>query len=108
MIILKLIAITIIVSYLVDLSGITTTIKRLIWWFVFKDKKPYQHFQFKLIDCSLCITHHTLLIYLLAVGEFSIFNYLLVCLLSFFSSNITSLLIRIKDLIIKIENYIFN
>lgn len=108
MIILKLIAITVIVSYLVDLSGIAITIKKMIWWFVFKDKKPFQDFQFKLIDCSLCITHHTLLIYLLAAGEFSLFYYLIVCLLSYFSSNITSLLIRIKDLIIKIENYIFN
>lgn len=107
MIILKLIAITVIVSYLVDLSGIVTTIKRLIWWFVFRDKKLFQDFQFKLIDCSLCITHHTLLIYLLVVGEFSLFYYLVVCMLSYFSSNITSLLIRIKDLIIKIENYIF-
>lgn len=94
-------------SYLVDLSGIVMSIKKMIWWFVFKDKKPFQDFQFKLIDCSLCITHHTLLIYLLVVGEFSLFYYLVVCMLSYFSSNITSLLIRLKDLIIKIENYIF-
>jgi hypothetical protein len=98
----------VITSYLIDLSGIVTTIKKLIWWFIFKNKKPFQNFNFKPFDCSLCMTHHILLLYLIITGHFTMYCYLVVCLLSFFSSNITSFLIQIKDLFIKIENNIFN
>lgn len=107
MITLKLTALATIICYLIDLSGITTTIKQLIWKWLFKNKQ-YQDFSLKPFDCSLCMVHHILLIYLLVITQFTLFNYLIVCILSFLSSNITSFLITLKELLIKFENKINN
>lgn len=96
---LKIIAIATIVCYWIDLSGITTTIKKLIWKWVFGKNKPYQEFELKPFDCVLCMTHHLCAIYLLIIGEFTIFNYLLVCIISYLTSSISSILLLIKDII---------
>lgn len=97
----------IIVNYWIDLSGVVSSIKRLLWKWLFKNK-PFQDFSFKPFDCSLCMCHHILFLYLLISGEFSIYTYCFVCLLSFQSANITNLLICLNDLITKITNKIFN
>ena len=97
----------IIICYLIDLSNVVTSIKRIVWKWLFKNK-PFQNYELKPLDCSLCMVHHILLVYLFIVGEFSIFTYCFVCLLSFQSANITNLLICLNDLITKITNKIFN
>ena len=104
MIFLNLIAITIIVCILIDLSGFVESVKRWVWKWVFSGKKEYKDFSFKPFDCSLCMTHHTLLLYLLFSSQFGIFNYLLVCVLSLCSSVITSFLITLKDFLIFFNN----
>ena len=103
MIFLKLISITAIVCFIIDLSGIQETVKKIIWRWVFKDK-PFQDFEMKFPFCSLCMTHHILLLYLLLTSQFGIFNYLLVCVLSLCSSVITSFLITLKDFLIFFNN----
>ena len=103
MIYLNLIALTAIVCFLVDLSGLQETVKKLIWRWIFKDK-PFQDFEMKPIDCSLCMSHHIMLLYLLFSLQFSILNYLLVCILSLSSSVITSFLITFKDYLIFFNN----
>ena len=103
MIFLKLISITAIVCFIIDLSGIQETVKKIIWRWVFKNK-PFQDFDMKFPFCSLCMTHHILLLYLLFSSQFGIFNYLLVCLLSLCSSVITSFLITLKDFLIFLNN----
>ena len=103
MIYLNLIALTAIVCFIIDLSGIQETVKKLIWRWLFKDK-PFQDFEMKFPFCSLCMSHHIMLLYLLFSSEFSILNYLLVCILSLCSSVITSLLITFKDFLIFFNN----
>lgn len=97
-----------IVCFLTDLSGYITSIKRAIWKWVFGNTKPFQEFDLKPFDCSLCMTHHILLLYLLFTCQFSIVTYFIVCLLSLLSSNITSMLLLFKDFLIMIENKLSN
>lgn len=106
MIILKLIALTAIVCYLVDLSGFVETVKKLIWRKIVGKNIPYKDFPFKPFECSLCMTHHTLVIWALITGNFSVYIYMVICILSFLSSNITGFLRLIKDMLIKAENKI--
>ena len=97
-----------IICYLTDLSGYVTSFKKAIWKWLFKDKKQFQDFSLKPLDCSLCMVHHTLLLYLLASSQFTIFNYFFVCLLSFLSSNISGFLLVLKDFAAVLENKISN
>ena len=106
MIILELIAITVIVVYLVDLSNFTTTVKRMIWRWLKGKNKPYQDYQLKPFDCSLCMSHHTMVIWALCTGQFSLFVWLVICLLSYLSIHIKALLELISDLLTKAENKI--
>lgn len=107
MILLELFMLTVIVCFIIDLSGIQDSVKRAIWKWVFNNKKPFQDFEMKFPFCSLCMTHHILLLYVLFTNSFSIFVYMFICLLSFQSSNITSFLIGMNDVVTKFINKIF-
>ena len=107
MIILDLIAIAVIVAYVVDLSNFLTTVKKMIWKWL-KPNKPYQDFNLKPFDCSLCMSHHCMVIYLLCTGNFSIIMWMVVCLISFFTKHISDILETISDTLIKITNKINN
>ena len=100
--------ITIAVCYWIDLSGVVTSIKRLLWSWVFKKQQPYQDFNLKPFDCSLCMSHHIMLIYLLCTSQCTLFNYVLVCILSFISANITGLLYCLKDWFVVLESKLNN
>jgi hypothetical protein len=82
------------------------TVKKLIWRIIVGKKTPYKYFPLKPFDCSLCMTHHTLVIWALITGNFSVYIYMVICILSFLSSNITGFLRLIKDMLIKAENKI--
>lgn len=107
MILLELFMLTVIVCFIIDLSGIQDSVKRAIWKWVFNNKKPFQDFEMKFPFCSLCMTHHILLLYVLLTNSFSIFIYCFICMLSFQASNITNLLLGINDVITKCINRIF-
>lgn len=99
--------ITIIVCFIIDLSGIQYSVKKLIWKWL-RGNKEYQDFELKPLTCSLCMSHHTMVIFLLCIGQFTLFNYMCVCLLALFSSNISGMLVTIKDFLIKIEQLLNN
>lgn len=61
-----------------------------------------------LIECSLCVTFHSGWIYLLCVGEFTIFNFMVVCLFAILTPEIKDLILTIKDVINYILNLIYN
>lgn len=61
-----------------------------------------------LIECSLCVTFHSGWIYLLCVGEFTIFNFMVVCLFAILTPEIKDLILTIKDVINYILNLIHN
>ena len=104
MLLLNLIAITVIVVFIVDLSGFQDTTKRLIWrWLKGKDK-PYKDFPMKFPFCSLCMSHHTMLLWVICTGQFSLLIWCLICLISYMSIHIKALLEIVSDMLTKAEN----
>lgn len=94
---INLLILQLIVVFIVDLSGVMTHIKKWIWkWLKGKDK-PYKDFSLKPLDCSLCSTWWTGLIYLLIIHSFTIPYIAYVALLAFLASTAASLLQLIKD-----------
>lgn len=106
MIYLNLLCIAVIVVFIVDISGVVDSIKKGIWkWLVGKDK-PYKGFQFKLMDCSLCLTHHICLLFALITGQFSLLVWMYICGLSMLTKVIKGAMVLICDILIKCENKI--
>lgn len=98
MIYLNLIMLTLIIVFIIDISGVIDNIKRLIWKWVFGKNKPYQEYSLKPIDCSLCMTFWIGLIFLICVGQFSILNILVVCLLASLTIQLGNLIMLVQDL----------
>lgn len=101
MMIIDMLMITVIVVYIVDLSGFIDSLKRGIWRWLRGDVK-YRDFDLKPFDCSLCSTWWTGLIYIIVTGEFTLINIVIVIGFSFFSSEIAFFLNVLKDLMGKI------
>lgn len=94
--ILNLILLQLIIIFLVDISGGIQSIKKFIWRHL-KEGKPYQDFPFKPFECSLCMTFWVGLIYLLFTSSFTLPYIAFVCLLSFMTTTVKSLIWVIKD-----------
>lgn len=107
--ILKLLFMTIIICFIVDCSGIMTDIRKLVANIIYKKTKmkvDYNDLKLKPIGCSLCMTWWTGIIYLLCIGEFTLVNLTFVALLAFLSSNISGLLLTMKDYFAAFENWL--
>lgn len=107
MIYINLFFLSVIVCYIVDISGIVSTIKRWIWFFAYGNKQVYREYEIKPFDCSLCMVFWVGIIYILFT-QWSIFNLMVVCLLSLMSESITNLLRLGKIVIDRIEDKILN
>ena len=101
--ILNLILIQLLVVFIVDLSGVMTSIKKGIWKWLKKDK-PYKDFDLKPFTCSLCSTWWAGLIYLIITQHFTIYYIALVALLAFLASTAATLLQLLKD---SIDNLLY-
>lgn len=102
MIILNLIAIAVIVVYVIDLAGFVEYLKMKLWKWL--KNKPYEDYRLKPFDCSLCMSHHMMLLYLICTGNFSLGMWGVVCLISYLSIHIKGLLEILSELITKAEN----
>lgn len=100
---LNLLYITVVVVIILDLSGfyeeITTMISK--WLSGGKIAKPIY---IKPFSCSFCMSHWLNLIYILCLGKFTIFNYMVILLLSTATPLIKDTIILITELIKKILN----
>ena len=105
--IINLLLIATIVCYVVDISGVINSTKIFIWWLVFKNEKPFNNFNLKPFDCSLCMVFWVGLLYIIFT-DFTLLNIFYVCMLSLLSSTITYFLNIIKDIIIFLLNKISN
>lgn len=106
MIFLELLVITVIVCYIVDITGIVDSIKSALKsWLKIKGDVHLKPF-----DCSLCMTHWISLIYVLLNNIITpfIFIYGYILFLSCNAHNITLFLQFTDELINKIINYIWN
>lgn len=92
--------ITLIVVYLVDLSGGINSLKQFIWkyWLDGKGRYP-DSFRLRPLDCSLCLTWWTGLVYLWITQTFSLESVALVAMFSYFSSQLAFLLRLVSEMI---------
>lgn len=106
-IIVNILLITTIIVFIVDLSGaIENLVKPIVKHFL--HIPPHKDITLPLIECSLCVTWWTGLIYICIVSIANTFTFnqflILVSMLavvSFLTSSIKDILILIKDLIIR-------
>lgn len=92
MVFIELLILSIIVCFIVDISGFIDSVKQGLWKWVYNGKKEYSEFRLKPFDCSLCLTFWSGLIYLLCVSQFNLLMIGYVCLLSMFSGFISKVL----------------
>lgn len=106
-VILDLFFLTVIVCFIIDVSGFIQSVKRQFLRKVMKIKNPnITSLNWKPWDCSRCLSFYSGLIYLLFTSNFTIPYIALVSFLSLISSNISGFLFCIKDILALIENLI--
>lgn len=108
MTIINLILIAIIICFVVDVSGFFTFVKKFVASRLegkYKNITP-EDIKIPFITCSLCSVWWAGLIYLLFVGKFTIPYIAFVAFLSLISSNISSILLLLKDILSTLENLI--
>lgn len=95
MIYIKLLLISIVIVFVIDLSGFITHLEKILAkWLKTKTviiPKPF--------SCSLCSTWWIGIIYLICVGELNIFTLTYTALLAFFTETIYNYLLKIKEII---------
>lgn len=96
----------VIVVFIVDLSGVISSIKRGLSYLLTKGKIVSDSYSLPLIGCSLCLSYHLGWIYLLITNHFTIPLFTLVCILSFFTPVTKEILLFMKDGILKLINSI--
>lgn len=109
MILINLILIALIVCFIVDVSGIIDEIRKLVANIILKYTKikvDYKDLALKPIGCSLCSTWWCGLIYLIIIGKFTIPYIAFVAFLSMIASNISGLLLTIKDYLAAFEMWL--
>ena len=105
--ILNLFLISVIVVFIVDISGAVDSLKSGIKWILTRGKMNSSDYRLKPLDCSLCMTFWSGLIYLLVTGEFTLPYITVVCLLACFSGLIKSSIFLIEDAVVKIIKVIY-
>ena len=103
--ILELLLLTVIVCFVVDISGFIDTIKNLIWKWVFNGKREYREFRLKPLDCSLCMSFWIGIIWI-SIFEFTLFNLFFVTVFAALSEDITGFIKIIKYLLNKVRDAI--
>ena len=97
-----LILINISLTFLIDQSGFINEFKIWLKKVLTKGKMSDPSYSLKPFDCSLCMTFWVSLIYLLVFNLFSIENFMLVCLSSWFSQFTNDFFYMFKAVWVKI------
>ena len=99
--ILQILMINTIICFIIDISGIIESIE---WWLskMLGGKvvipKPF--------SCSLCMCFWMGLLWLAIQSNFTLFNVMIVCLMAALSEQITNMIIIIKNLIGKVQDWL--
>lgn len=103
---IDLLYITLILVFIIDISGFVDTVKRWVWKWVFKDRREYRDYDLKPFDCSLCASWWAGLLYIIITG-FSWEMLAYVAFLSFLTPVFKDILTLIKDIMIKIIDEVY-
>lgn len=102
---LDLLLISLILVFIIDLSGAMPKLNRFIWNKLYPSVK-YTNWEIPLISCSLCSNFWIGIIYLIITG-FSLKMLAYVALLSFATTIFKDILVLVKDLFVKIIDIIY-
>lgn len=107
MVIINLTLIAAIVVFIVDISGAVDSLKSGLKWILTKGKMRNSDYQLKPLDCSLCMTFWSGIIYLLITNNFTLPYLAFVCLLACFSGIIKNSILLVEDIITTIIQLIY-
>lgn len=108
MMLLNLLLIALVCVLIIDISGFVDTIKSLISKLLTNSKFNTTNFRIRPFDCSFCMTFWVGLVYILVTQQFTLVTLALILIMSFITEPLHQLLLLIKDLILKIINYIYD
>lgn len=107
MVLINLTLMAAIVVFIVDISGAVDSLKSGLKWILTKGKMKNSDYQLKPLDCSLCMTFWSGIIYLLITNNFTLPYLAFVCLLACFSGVIKTSILLVEDILIKITQLIY-
>lgn len=96
------ILLTIIVVCIVDVSGFVDSLKSAIKYLVTGGKMSDPNYSLKPIDCSLCMSFWTNLVYIIATGQFSLWILAFILLCSVMTPVIKDIIFTIRDILTKL------
>lgn len=99
---LDLFLIAVIVVIVIDISGITLSIKSSIKRLLTRGRMSDPNYSLKPLDCSFCMTFWTGLVWLLVIHNFSLWMLTYLLLLCVMTPVIMDVIILIRELFIKI------
>ena len=105
--IINLLLINLIISYIIDISGVVDNIKSTIKKVLTKGKMSDPNYSLKPFDCSLCMTFWISLMYVYLVGQFDIYGLFLACANSYVVQFSKDLYLLIKDIFTKVLDLIY-
>lgn len=108
MILLELLCIQLICVLVIDISGFIDSIKYGISKILTKGKIQSTDYRLKPFDCSLCMTFWVGLIYIICMGQFSLFLLAYILLLGIMTPIIKDIIILLKDICIFGINKIYD
>ena len=107
MVILNIFIISIIWVLILDLCGFARTIDKTLYKIFYPGKPFREDAHFKPLDCSLCLTVWTSLIYLIVIHSLTLPNIALSLLFAWLTTIEKDVFIFIKDLITKLIDYLY-
>lgn len=102
---LDLLLISLILVFIIDLSGVMPKLNKFVWSKLYPSIK-YTNWQIPLISCSCCSNWWIGIIYLIITG-FSLKMLAYVALLSFMTTIFKDILVLLKDILTKIIDVIY-
>lgn len=103
---IDLLLIQLIVVFIIDISGVIDSIKYAISYLLTGGAIKTSDYRIKPLDCSLCMTFWTGLIYIIIIDQFTIEYIAFICLLSALTVLTKDIWFTISDTITKILNKI--
>lgn len=108
MILLKLLCIQLICVLIIDISGFIDSVKWSVSKWLTKGKIPTTDYRIKPFDCSLCMTWWSCLIYMICIGQVSVFLLAYILFLSIMTPVAKEIIVLIRDICIKVINKIYD
>lgn len=109
MTLLNMFFLSVIFCYIVDCSGVMTDIRRMVANVIRRKtgmKVDYRDLPLKPIGCSLCSVWWACLIYIIVTHNFTLAYVCAAAVYSLLSSNISGLLLTLKDYAAFVENWL--